>query len=129
MNIIIKIYIDLIAAARRNNKAGWKFVVIVLISLAMGVNIASIAMLLGVHSTSFSLFKSVLFNNIFSGLLFLFVPYAIINYFIFFKNNKYERLIEKYDSESANGLTFFIYFISSLLIFMASSIIRNHLYL
>ena len=116
MNLYYKIWVDCISKARSMpaNKNNWKRFTMAFMTSAMAINYMIIMVILqrNILGYSFYDFKVDIFpgtklDALISGLTLYWLPMTLINYFLIFKGNRYEKLLKKYKSH--NGKLFFIY--------------------
>ncbi len=131
MNLYYKIWVDAIVKMRSlpANKGLWKFYSITFISTAMAVNLALIIALIQRHILRFTFYQIKI--DIFPGtkidaLISFFILYfsipLVINYFLIFKNNRYELLIEKYKSYNGKLCAAYLvisYFLPLILLYLS----------
>lgn len=135
LNLYYKLWADGIIAAlkakEKNKSLGndWKVTYLMFFSLAQGVNLLTISLyleMLGVHNNifiHFTLFDIQLFNQALSAMTSLFLPYAIFNYFMIFRKERYKKIIKNYESMNARGFRFVGYFVISFSMFLLPVII------
>ena len=123
MNIYYKIWVDCIIKARAipANKNNWKRFTMIFMAMAMALNFMLFMAILQRNFLGISFYhlkvdilpgtKLDAFINFF--VLFL-LPMLLINYFLIFRNNRFEILLEKY--KSYNGKLFISYFLASLIL-------------
>ncbi len=103
------------------NKGQWKSFMMTYMTMVMALNIGMIISIIQLHmlgyvfyDIKFKIFPGEKLNNALS----FFVLYALIpltiNYFSIFRNNNYEKILERY--KYYNGRLFIIYTIGSLLL-------------
>lgn len=135
MNIYYKIWVDCIVKAQSipANKKNWKRFTMAFMTSAMAINYMIIMAILqrNILGYSFYDFKVNIFpgtklDALISGLTLFWLPMTLINYFLIFRNNRYEELLKKY--KSYNGKLFFIYFFTSLAIPLVFLIISQLFY-
>lgn len=123
MNIYYKIWVDCIIKARSipANKNNWKRFTMIFMSMVMAINFAMIMAILQRNILQFSFYDfrvDILPGTKLDAFISFFVlyllPMLLINYFLIFKNNRYEILLEKY--KSYNGKLFISYFLASLIL-------------
>jgi hypothetical protein len=107
MNLYYKIWVDGIIRLKSlpANKGLWKFYSMVLISFAMALNLAMIMAIAqrNIFKNSFydlhvSIFNDSQLNSFTSFFVLFFLLPLFLNYFLIFRNNRYEKLIKKYKS-------------------------------
>jgi hypothetical protein len=125
MNWYIEIWADAIAKAKStNNGYSNKYKMLTLLvafSIAQGFNLVSIYFLISNlikfnPLITFDVFPGNYLDTSLSGFISFYLPFFIINYFLIFYKNKYERIIEKRRLFSG-GKAFVFYFFSSGLLF------------
>jgi hypothetical protein len=123
MNIYYKIWVDCIVKARSipANKNNWKRFTMIFMSMAMAINFAMIMAILqrNILGCSFYDFRADKFTGtkldaFISFFALYLLPMLLINYFLIFRNNRYELILEKY--KSYNGKLFISYFLASLIL-------------
>lgn len=103
------------------NKGEWKSQMMVYMSIAMALNISMIMSVIQLHivghvfyDIEFHIFSFEKLNNALSFfVLYLVIPVAL-NYFLIYRNNRYERLLQKY--KYYNGRLIMIYFFGTLVL-------------
>ncbi len=130
LKLYYKIWVDGIVKMRSipANKDMWKFYSLILISLAMAINIALFMSILQrnilhkyFYDIKFTFFKNKLDDFLSFFVLFMLVP-IILNYFLIFRNKRYEQLILKYNSYNGRLCISYIlisYFLPIILILIA----------
>lgn len=133
-SIYYKIWADCIhkATSLPSNQKNWKVYTTIFMSMAMALNLALIIAIF-----QRNVIRSVFYEvkvDIFPGtkldsflsffLLYLIIP-ILINYFLIFRRNRYEKLLTKY--QSYNGKLFISYFLASLIL-PASILIVSQLF-
>lgn len=135
MNIYYKIWVDCISKARSMpaNKNNWKRFTLGFMTITMAINFACIMSILqrnilGNYFYHFEVdfFPGTKLHALISGFVLFVLPNLVLNYFLIFRNNRYEILLEKY--KSYNGKLFFIYFLTSLSIPLLVLIISQLFY-
>jgi hypothetical protein len=123
MNIYYKIWVDCIVKARSipANKNNWKRFTMIFMSMAMAINFAMIMAILQRNILGFSfydfrvdIFPGTKLDAFVSFFALYLLPMLLINYFLIFRNNRYELILEKY--KSYNGKLFISYFLASLIL-------------
>lgn len=123
MRLYYKIWVDCITRAQSipANRDNWKFITMSSMTIAMALDIGLILSILQLHilgfiffDIKFDIFPGEKLDNALSFLLLYFAIPLIFNYLFIFRNNRYEKLLKKY--EHRNGKLFFIFFFGSLLI-------------
>lgn len=123
MSIYYKIWIDCIIKARSipANKNNWKRFTMIFMSMSMALNFMLIMAILqrkilgiSFYHLKFDIFPGTKLDAFSSFFVLFLLPMLLINYFLIFRNNRYEILLEKYKSH--NGKLFFAYFFISLAI-------------
>jgi len=121
MNIYYKIWVDCISKVRSMpaNKSNWKRFTLGFMTITMAINFACIMSvlqrnILGNYFYHFEVdfFPGTKLDSLISGFVLFVLPNLVLNYFLIFRNNRYEILLEKYKSH--NGKLFFLYFFTSL---------------
>lgn len=128
MNIYYRIWADAIGFERSKHGhiRNWKPYVILGITFCQGLNFATLLLLLGIWIKSsffftIDLFPGRMLDGAVSGILTLFVPFLIINYFLIFNKQKYKSIIKQYPFK--NGKLYAIYFVISILLFFTPVLI------
>jgi hypothetical protein len=90
-------------------------------SVAQGFNLVCIFFLISTlikfnPFIAFNVFPGNYLNIALSGIVTLFVPFALLNYFLIFYKNKYKNYIAK-KKLNTGGKAFMLYFVFSVLIF------------
>lgn len=123
MNIYYKIWVDCIVKARTipANKNNWKRFTMIFMSMAMAINFAMILAILQRSILGFSfydfrvdIFPGSKLDAFISFFTLYLLPMLLVNYFLIFRNNRYELILEKY--KSYNGKLFITYFLVSLIL-------------
>jgi hypothetical protein len=123
MKIYYKIWVDLIVKARSipANKNNWKRFTMIFMSMAMALNFMLLMAilqrkLLGVsfYHLKVDVFPGTKLDAFISFFILFLFPMLLINYFLIFRNNRYELILEKY--KSYNGKLFISYFLVSLIL-------------
>jgi hypothetical protein len=120
-NFYYKIWVDCItkACSIPANKNSWKGFTMIFMSMAMALNfILFMAIfqrnILGKYFYHFEvdIFPGKNLDALISGFTLFILPNVLLNYFLIFRNNRYEMLLTKY--KSYNGKLFISYFLASL---------------
>ncbi len=103
--------------SREANKTDWKLKSMASMSIAMTFNLILIMVILQKNVFGYFYEINLRFlsgheNYILTMLILYLMPIILLNYFLIFLRNKYERLIEKYPYK--NGKLFLIYFLISM---------------
>jgi hypothetical protein len=123
MKFYYKIWVDCIVRAQSlpANKNNWKRFTMVFMSMSMAINFAMIMAILQRNILRFTfynfrvdVFLGTKLDAFISFFILYLLPMLLINYFLIFRNNRYENLVKKY--KSYNGKLFFTYFLSSFAI-------------
>ncbi len=123
MNLYYKIWVDCILRAKSMpaNKNNWKRFTLAFMTTAMAINFAIIMSILqrnilGKYFYHFEVdfLPGTKLDALISGFSLFGLPMLLLNYFLIFRNNRYEELLKKYKSH--NGKLFFAYFFISLAI-------------
>ena len=123
MNIYYKIWIDCIQRALSipANKGNWKRYTMIFMSMSMALNfMVFIAILqreildVSFYHLSLDIFPGRKLDAFMSFFILFLSPMLLINYFLIFRNNRYEILIKKY--KTYNGKLFISYFLASLIL-------------
>lgn len=135
MNLYYKIWVDCIKRLQSipANKKSWKRLTMAFMTSAMAINFMIIMAILQRNVLGYSfydikvdVFPGTKLDALISGLTLYWLPMTLINYFLIFRNNRYEELLKKY--KSYNGKLFFIYFFTSLAIPLLVLIISQLFY-
>jgi hypothetical protein len=123
MNWYYNLWVDAIQFenAKHGSFRNWKPYVMAGITFCQGLNLATILFWMSTWTkirffVPINFFPGSILNGSISGLITLFLPFIIINYFLIFKNKRYEELLKKY--EHKNGKRYIIYFIGSFGVFI-----------
>lgn len=128
MSWYYKLWVD--AIQFENSKHGdfrnWKFYVMIGITFSQGLNLATLLFWMStwVKINFFipvDLFPGKIFDGAISGFITLFLPFLVLNYFLIFKNRKYELLLRKYKHK--RGRIYITYFFISLSVFIVPLLI------
>lgn len=132
MNVYYKIWVDGIIKIRSipSNKSLWKFYSMLFITMAMAMNLALVITILekNVLKSSFyelpvDIFSESKLNSFVSFFILFFLPPLALNYLLIFRNNRYERLIEKYEAHNGKLCASYLmisYFLPFFLIFLVA---------
>lgn len=120
LNLYYRIWSDCIKRARlqSTNKESWQVGTMIFMTLAMSANFILIMTILEkfVFQTYFYkinfAFLSTRINNLLAYIFLFILPCIIINYFLIFRNKRYERILHNY--KYYNGKLFLIYFLLSM---------------
>ena len=122
MSIYYRIWADAIGfeKAKHGHLRNWKPYAILGITFCQGLNFATILLLIGtwIKSSFFltiDIFPGRMLDGAVSGILTLFVPFLIINYFLIFNKQKYKVIIKQYPFR--NGKLYIVYFAVSIVLF------------
>lgn len=135
MNIYYKIWVDCIIKAQSipANKNNWKLFTLIFMTITMSINFACFMSILqrnilGLYFYHFEVdfFPGTKLDALIIGFVLFVLPNLLLNYYLIFRNNRYEKLINKY--KSYRGKLFFIYFFASLAIPLIILIISQVLY-
>lgn len=122
-NLYYKIWVDGITKLRSipANKGIWKFYAMAFISMAMALNLALVMAILQRNIIKHSFFdfnthffKEQKINSFFNFFIPFFIPPLLMNYFLIFRNKRYEMLISRY--KSYNGKLCASYLVISYLL-------------
>ncbi len=128
MNLYYMIWVDGIKRMQSvaANRSKWKTNMMTYMSMAMALNFMLIIAILQryVLKYDFYAFERDFFlgeklNNFVSFFLFFLFPSIVVNYLFIFRNNRFEKLIERY--KYYNGKLFFAYFFGTMLLLIISS--------
>lgn len=103
MNIYYKIWVDCIIKAQSipANKNNWKRFTMVFMTITMSINFACLMSLLqiiiGTYFYHFEVdfFPGTKLDALISGLVLFILPNLLLNYYLIFRNNRYEKLLNK----------------------------------
>lgn len=121
MNLYYKIWVDAIVKlrSRPQNARMWKFFAMTFISMAMALNLIFFLLLLsdfgitkGIFKISINIFSGSRIDAFISFFVSYLLPFLLMNYFLIFYKNQYNKLIMCYPSH--NGRLFLKYFLGSL---------------
>lgn len=106
---------DFIIPAAKLNKAGWKLYSMIFVSMAMSLNMITIMLVL-MRVSNFHLrydfgidiLPGIELDNILVYVLLYFLPPVLINYFLIFRNRRYETLFEKYSTSQGKLMLIYI---------------------
>ena len=120
MRLYYKIWVDLIVRARMQpeNRNQWKLGCMIFMTIAMAANLLLLMTFLELYVLkSYSLKLSITFlprfvSNVISYIVLIILPCVLINYFLIFRNAKYQKLINRYTNY--NGKLFLGYFFTSM---------------
>lgn len=122
-NFYYKVWVDCIIKARSipSNKSNWKGFTLTFMTMAMSINFACIISIIqrSILHMNFYYFEIDIFpgssiDAFISGFILFILPNLFLNYFLIFKNNRYELLLAKY--KSYDGKLFISYFVISLVL-------------
>ena len=123
MNIYYKIWVDCIIKARAipANKNNWKRFTMIFMAMAMALNFMLFMAILQRNFLGISFYHlkvdilpGTKLDAFISFFVLFLLPMLLINYFLIFRNNRFEILLEKY--KSYNGKLFISYFLVSLIL-------------
>ncbi len=128
-NLYYEIWVDAIVfeKTKHGRFRNWKPFTLIPISLLQGINLLTVffwLIILNIRMDFFldiDVFPGTMIDTFISGVLTLLIPFVILNYLLIFKNNRYKRLIEKY--EYRRGKLYLTYFVFTIGIFIAPIII------
>jgi len=123
-NLYYKIWADAIVyeKTKYDKLRNWKLYTLIPISLLQGINLVTIFFWLTALKIKINpfihidIFPGRMINSFFSGFITLLLPFLVINYFLIFRNNKYEDIVKKYKYK--NGKLYLIYCLATILIFI-----------
>jgi hypothetical protein len=131
-------WIDGIRTAQEKSEVSeteWKIISTLVLSIAMALNIGTIATWIGAYVEGFQLLVEISFlpgtmlDAWLSFFLTLHLPFIILNYLLIFRKNRYEQLMEKYSGYDTAGVVNFCYFLASGLLFIVPILVRQWLFL
>jgi hypothetical protein len=123
LKIYYKIWTDLIKKIQSipANKNSWKILSLIFMTMAMAINLVAIMTILQLKVLKFNFYDfkpNILpgskLDSLISFFVLFFLPNLLLNYFLIFRNNRYETLLTQY--KSYDGKLFFSYFAMSLLL-------------
>ena len=120
MNLYYRILVDAIVKIRsiQLRKEDWKWLIQALMASVMGVKLMFFIAIFERYILEVEFynigFNFPILDSFIKGLLLFFVPPFMVNYLLVFHNNKFERLLKKY--QSYNGKLFLTYFLASIFI-------------
>lgn len=134
MKLYYKIWVDCILKAQSipANRDNWKRFTFGFMTITMAINYACVMSVIqkitGVYFYRFEVdfFPGTNLDALASGFTLFVLPMLLLNYFLIFRNNRYEELLKKYKSH--NGKLFFAYFFTSLAIPLLFLIISQVFY-
>lgn len=121
MNMYYRIWVDAIIKLRsRPQNAGlWKFFAMTFISMSMALNLILLLFMLsdlgitkGIAKLSVNIFPGSRIDAFFSFFASYLLPFLVLNYFLIFYRDRYNKLIKRYPSH--DGKLFLKYFLGSL---------------
>ena len=121
MDIYYKIWVDCITKARSipANKNNWKTYTMIFMSMGMAINFALVMAILQRNILGFSfydikvdIFPGTSLDAFVSFFVLFLLPMLLVNYFLIFRNSRYEMLLAKF--KSYGGKLFISYFLASL---------------
>jgi hypothetical protein len=120
-NLYYELWVDIIIKmrSRSENRNTWKIYSFIFMNMAMALNLAFVMAIFQRNILGFSfynikvdIFKGQNFDAFISFFLLYLLPNLILNYFLIFRNKRYEILTERYKYHE--GRLFNRYFIASL---------------
>jgi hypothetical protein len=120
-NFYYELWVDIITKMRSNpeNKNTWKIYSITFMNMAMALNFMFLMavlqrIILGIsfYHLEIDIFPGTKLDAFISFFVLFLLPNLILNYFLIFRNNRYEMLIKKYKYHDGN--LFNRYFIATL---------------
>jgi len=128
-NIYKAIWVDGIVNIKKNpkHKNDWKFFSMVYMTLLNALNLAVLLIILSYYYdvkvllVRITIFPGTMLNSFVSFLILFALPFGLINYFIIFYRNKYEKLIQVYSEKK--GKLFASYLLGSIVLFVLSIVI------
>jgi hypothetical protein len=120
LGIYYRIWVDCITRAKSlpANQQNWKWGTMLSMSIAMAFNLILIMVVLQQYLLGYFFYSINMnffprqANYLFNFLILFFLPCMALNYFLIFRNRRYEELAKRY--LYYNGKLFFIYFVISL---------------
>lgn len=123
MKLYYRIWVDAIVKLRsRTQNAGmWKYLAMTLMSIAMAINFIFLMAILqrnilkmNFYNLEVNFLPGSILNSFFSFFCLFLLPVLLLNYFLIFYKNRYEKLIVRYHYR--NGKLFLTYFLLSLFV-------------
>src|SRR5436190_3868773 len=122
LEIYYKIWVDCMKRAKSQpaNKQNWTVGSMVLMSISMAFNLALIMIVLQQYLLGYFFYTINMdflprqVNYLFNFIVLFLAPCVGLNYFLIFRNKRYEKLLDKYPYY--NGKLFYIYFLISILL-------------
>lgn len=97
----------------------WKFYTLIPISMIMGLNLFTLALTIGevfdfwiLGFCNINLFPIKTLNTALEGIITLFLPFVVLNYFVVFYKHRYQWITARYPYKK--GRVYMIYVLSSL---------------
>jgi hypothetical protein len=123
LGLYYRIWVDLITRARSKpeNEGSWAWRSMAFMSISMTLNLVLFMTFLQKFYLEFYFYSFDLdflpkyFSNVVSFVVLFVLPCVLMNYFLIFRNNRYEGLVKKYPS-SPNSNLFLVYFLISMLL-------------
>ncbi|XLS28530.1 hypothetical protein ACJD0Z_15145 [Flavobacteriaceae bacterium M23B6Z8] len=133
LKLYYKIWTDAIKYEREKHGhlRNWKVYTIIPISIIQGLNLFTVSIILSSFGINYNLpfeinlFPGETLDSALSGIILFFVPFLGLNYLLIFKNDRYLKIIEKYNYRK--GRLYVAYFLISLLFFFGPIIIGKYL--
>lgn len=128
MKLYYSIWADAIGFERLKHShiRDWKPYVLIGITFCQGLNFATILLILGIwlkgsFFLNFDIFPGQMLDGAVSGILTLFVPFLIFNYFLIFRKKNYEKILQNYPFKK--GKLYIGYLIISIILFFGPVIV------
>lgn len=133
-NLYYKIWVDAIYLERKNNEKyrNWKVHTMIPITMMQFVNLLTISLLMSAFRIKYNFVMLFDFlpdsglDNVVSGIFFILLPFALINYLLIFRNRRYELLQTRYKNK--NGKLYKGYVLFSLGIFIVPVAVGKIIY-
>jgi len=135
LDIYYKIWVDAIRKINRSPlyKRDWKWMTQAHITTMMGLNLMFLSSIIQksiigkfYYDINIELFKNDNYNGFIESIIMFFLPPFLLNYFLIFRNQKYEVLLEKY--KDIKEYYFFSYYFGSMIIMLLVLLIGMFLY-
>lgn len=114
MKLYYTLWVDCIKNIKAKNEEGWKVKSMVAMSMAMIFNLTFLVSILPKGILGYSFFSDYEYvNNVVNYVVLIVLPLIVINYFLIFYNERYKKILEKYQYKK--GRYFVTYFLFSML--------------
>jgi hypothetical protein len=109
------IWVDILILFRSGPNKNWKYYALLLISLGMSFNLATIMTIIqlsfGYYFYDLDFIPDFPFSGVLKFVVLFLLPPTIINYFLVFRGRRYESFLKKYNYH--NGKFFLLYLLIS----------------